>query len=374
MVVRKCLVAALGLTLLSAGCTSLPRAPLTSQHANVIPDIPKARLTAPESQRLFQGRTSRTPLTILALSGGGADGAYGAGFLAGWTETGQRPDFDVVTGSSVGALIAPFAFLGPRYDFKLRQAMTTGLADDLLQIAGVDAIIGASVYESGPLRDLIARYADDALIDAVAARHHEGKRLIIATTNVDTQSTTLWNMGEIAASNSLQRRDLFRNVLAASAAIPGIFPPVLIEVRSGGQAFVEMHVDGGVSSNVTPVPEVLLTSSSRTVKARLFVIINGKLSNDPAYTMDHTLPIVVRSFQTAVKANTRNTMIATYGFCQRNGWEFNATAVDASIPTPRGVANFDQKYMEGLYAFGRAKGASGTGFEQSLENRQMFGF
>lgn len=365
---------ALTLTLLLGGCASLPRAPLASANATVIRNISKARLTAQESQRLFQGRDSRVPLTILALSGGGADGSYGVGFLAGWTKTGQRPDFDVVTGSSVGALIAPFAFLGSRYDPVLRKALTAGLADDLLQWAGVDAIIGSSVYESGPLRELIARYVDDALIDAVAARHREGTRLIIATTNVDTQSTTLWNMGEIAASNSPQRQDLFRSLLAASAAIPGIFPPVFIEVSSGDQAYVEMHVDGGVSSNVTPVPETLLMSSTRIAKSRLFVIINGKLSNDPAYTADYTLPIVVRSFQTAVKANTRSTMVSTFAFCQRNGWECNATAIDAHLPTPPGVATFDQKYMEALYEFGMLKASSGRGFERSLQSRHAFGF
>lgn len=369
----KIAIVSLVTALFAAGCTSMPRAPLNSPQASVIQDIPGARVTPLESQRLFQG-SGRRPLQILALSGGGADGAYGAGFLAGWAQTGQRPEFDIVTGSSVGALIAPFAFLGPEYDPALKQAMTAGLADDLLQWAGADAIIGASVYESAPLRDLIARYADDALIEAVAVRHRAGKRLFVATTNVDTQSTTLWNMGEIAASNSQQRHDLFRRILAASAAIPGIFPPVLIEVRTGGKDYVEMHVDGGVSSNVTPVPEVLLTSSRKIPKSRLFVIINGKLGGDPAYTTDHTLPIVIRSFQTAVKANTRNTMIATYGFCQRNGWECSATAVDPSISSPRGVANFDQKYMEALYKFGSEKGASGSWFNLSLHKDGMIGF
>lgn len=366
-------IASLAMAMFVTGCTSLPRAPLNPSQASMIADIPGARLTIADSLRLFQ-RGGQRPLNILALSGGGADGAFGAGFLAGWTRTGQRPDFDIVTGSSVGALIAPFAFLGAQYDPVLKEAMTAGLADDLLQWAGADAIIGASVYESKPVRDLIARYADDGLIDAVAARHRTGKRLIVATTNVDTQSTTLWNLGEIAASGSPQRRDLFRKVLAASAAIPGIFPPVLIEVRSAGRDYVEMHVDGGVSSNVTPVPDVLLTSPRKSPRSRLFVIINGKLGGDPAYTADHTLPIVIRSFQTAVKASTRNTMIATYGFCQRNGWECNATAVDASIPAARGVANFDQVYMEALYAFGEAKGASGSGFDHSFQQQGLPGF
>jgi len=361
---RSLLLVTVASSVLLTGCASLPRAPISSQNQTVIPNIPKARLTTQEITRLFQA--SRKPLAILALSGGGADGSYGAGFLAGWSQTGKRPDFDVVTGSSVGALIAPFAFLGAQHDATLKTMFTTGMANDLLQIAGADAIIGSSVYESGPLRELILRFADDTLIEAVAARHRQGKVLIIATTNIDRQSTTLWNMGEIAASTSPRRQDLFRNVLAASAAIPGIFPPVLIEVESGGQAYSEMHVDGGVSSNVTPVPEAVLVTSDSSARSRLFVIINGKLNADPAYTADYTLPIVVRSFQTAVKANTRNTMIATYAFCRRNNWEFNATSVDPGVPTPPGLVTFDRKYMKTLYEFGLAKAAGGRGFERSL--------
>lgn len=359
--------------ILATGCTSLPRAPVAALGPAVIPDISKARLTSREIDRLFRGERSRAPLTILALSGGGADGSYGAGFLAGWTRSGQRPEFDMVTGSSVGALIAPFAYLGPRYDPILKQMFTTGMTDNLLRIAGLDAIVGSSIYASSPLRDLIARFADESLVDAVAARHREGKLLIIATTDVDRQSTTLWNMGEIAASTSPGRIELFRDVLAASAALPGIFPPVFIKVRNGNDTYAEMHVDGGVTSNVIPVPEALLVSSDLAARSRLFVIINGKLGAAPAHTPDYALPIVVRSFQTAVKANTRSTMIATYDFCRRNGWEFHATAIDARLPTPTAVATFDRKYMQALYEFGEAKGATGRGFERSLENRALFG-
>jgi hypothetical protein len=272
-------------------------------------------------------------------------------------------------------LIAPFAFLGPDYDRDLEAIFTSGVAEDLLHVAVIDAVVGSGIFKSGPMTDLIAKYADNRLIDAVAARHRKGKLLIITTTNLDAQRTTLWNMGEIAASNSPARFELFRSVLAASAAIPGIFSPAFITVQADGNSYVEMHVDGGVTSNILAVPENVLTAHATSLPAssRVFVIVNGKLSPDPALTSDLMLPIVARSFQTSVKANTRNAMIATYDFCRRNNWEFNATAIDAGKITRSGPINFDTDYMKDLYAYGRAKGASGRGFQSNLDGLKGHG-
>jgi len=176
-------------------------------------------------------------------------------------------------------------------------------------------------------------------------------------------------MGEIASSDSPDRYEIFRNVLAASAAIPGIFPPVLINVESGGIMYSEMHVDGGVTANILAVPESVLTAhaTSLAAKSRVFVVVNGKLSPDASYTSDFTLPIVARSFQTSVKANTRNAMIATYDFCKRNNWEFNATAIAPGRRTTSDPTNFDTNYMKDLYAYGRARGGSGHGFQSNLD-------
>jgi len=356
--------------LLLSACASLPRAPLIASARATIPQIPLARISPDEGYRIFAGSRRRAaPLTILALSGGGADGSYGAGFLKGWSDSGLRPEFDIVTGSSVGALIAPFAFLGPGYDGRLEAIFTSGATENLMRIAGINAVVGSGVFKAGPMKDLISKYADDRIIDAVGARYRKGKMLIVATTNLDTQGTTLWNMGEIASSDSPGRYELFRNVLAASAAIPGIFPPALIAVESGGNMYSEMHVDGGVTSNILAVPEGVLTAhaGSLATKSRVFVIVNGKLSPDASYTSDLTLPIVARSFQTSVKANTRNAMIATYDFCKRNNWDFKATAIDAGKLTTSDPTNFDTDYMKELYAYGRAKGGSASGFQSNLE-------
>jgi hypothetical protein len=182
-------------------------------------------------------------------------------------------------------------------------------------------------------------------------------------------------MGEIAASASPGRSELFRSVLAASAAIPGIFPPAFINVQADGNGYVEMHVDGGVTSNILAVPENILTAHAMSLPARsrVFVIVNGKLSPDPALTSDLLLPIVARSFQTSVKANTRNAIIATYDFCRRNNWEFNVTAIDAGKITNGGTINFDTEYMKELYAYGLAKAASGRGFQSNLDGLKGHG-
>jgi hypothetical protein len=167
-------LSAICVTLFLAGCASLPRAPLGSVDRAYVADIPRARITAEDGYRAFaRSKTASRPLTILALSGGGADGSYGAGFLKGWSESGLRPDFDVVTGSSVGSLIAPFAFLGPDYDRDLEAIFTSGVAEDLLHVAVIDAVVGSGIFKSGPMTDLIAKYADTRLVDAVAAPQGE---------------------------------------------------------------------------------------------------------------------------------------------------------------------------------------------------------
>jgi predicted acylesterase/phospholipase RssA len=196
-------VAAICIPLLVVACATIPRLPLGSLERAHVAGIPNARFWGDEATRAPPVRAASShALTILALSGGGAEGAYGAGFLKGWSATGTRPRFDIVTGTSVGSLMAPFAFLGPDYDDVLESFFTEGLAEDLLRLDGVNAIFGAGAFKSEPLKNLITRYATPELLDAIAAEHRRGRMLLIGTTNLDAQRTTIWNMGAIAASNS----------------------------------------------------------------------------------------------------------------------------------------------------------------------------
>ena len=216
-------VAACALAL--ASCATVTRIPYTQheQTAAVIPGIPGARIWAddPAIATVRRSVVSRVPAkqpVVLALSGGGADGAFGAGLLAGWSARGTRPQFTLVTGASAGALIAPFAFLGPAYDETLRSVFATGEMANLLQSEGLAGLFGTGLFKTEPLRDLIARHVDGSMLAAVAREHRAGRRLYVVTTNLDAQRTAIWDMGEIAASGDPGALDLFRNVLTASAS------------------------------------------------------------------------------------------------------------------------------------------------------------
>ena len=359
-------------------CSSLPRVPFTRAQQDVagIPGIADARIWADDPTGLLRttpfsdGQRKPTSIDVLALSGGGAEGAFGAGLLVGWTEAGNRPEFSVVSGTSSGALIAPFAFLGASHDPTLRDLFTSGIAETLLRVDGLNAIFGSGVFKTEPLKLLVAHYIDENLLHLVAAQHRRGRRLFIVTTNIDAQRTAVWNMGAIAASDYSGRLQLFRNILVASASAPGLFAPAYIEVQAGNALFQEMHVDGAVTSNVLAVPEsVLLQKVAFTdiAKPKLYIIVNGKVTPDFAVIGDGTLSIVARSFYSTVKANTRNTLIATYDFARRNGWEFRLAAIQPDYPMTSTTFNFDTDYMRGLFNLGFSRGCTGQQWQSSLK-------
>jgi hypothetical protein len=357
--------------LLGAGCSTIRQPYSQADYAKArIAGMPHVREWADNSrQSLLRLTTSGAPSTVLTLSGGGAEGAYGAGFLAGWSDSGSRPRFDIVTGTSVGALMAPFAFLGADYDPALKDIFTSGRIESLLRLDGINGVIGSGVFKTEPLKQLIEHYADDALLDAIAAQHRKGRLLFVVTANIDAQRAVIWNMTAIAASDHPGRLDLFRRVLIASASIPGIFAPTFIDVETDGKRFSEMHVDGSVISNVPAVPETLLLDKlpvRTTARPRLYIIVNGKLAPDFDVVADGTLSIVARSFFTTVKANTRNTLIATYEFAQRNAWEFRATAIEHEHVIATSSFNFDATYLRDLFAYGYARGRSGRAWQTTL--------
>lgn len=357
-----------------ASCTT-PRVPFTAdqQAGASVPNIPHARTWADRSDGFYASDFRPAPGTdgrmrILALSGGGAEGAFGAGVLAGWTKSGARPKFSVVTGSSIGGLIAPYAFLGPSYDAALEQIFTEGQLQNLLKVDGLNAVFGSAVFKTEPVRDLVNRHVDDLLLEAIAAEHRRGRRLYVTTTNIDAQRTVIWNMGAIAASSSPARLELFRNILIATAAIPGMLSPGYIEVEAAGERFQEMHVDGGVTSNIMGVPEsLLLKNNSQTVGPpfQLFIILNGKIAPDFSVTDRGTLSILSRSYYTTVKANTRNTLIATYAFARRNGWNFRMIAIPPSYKVAITSIDFGTDYMRRLFALGKQLGAQGDQWHSS---------
>lgn len=351
-----------------AGCAGVTRVPFTPQEQAVaaIPGIAGARLWA-DDPTIGTGRRVVSPLalkqpTVLALSGGGAYAAFGAGLLNGWSARGTRPQFTIVTGASSGALIAPFAFLGAGHDETLRSIFASGEMENLLQSDGLMGLFGTGLYKTAPLRDLIARHVDAKLLEAIAQENRAGRRLYVVTTNLDAQRTAIWDMGKIAASDDPGALDLFRNVLTASASIPSVFSPVLIDVEGEGRRFAEMHVDGGVTANVLIVPEAMLLSGTPLfapdARPKVYIVMNGKLAPEFEVVQASTLPIVRRSFATSVRANTRNTLLASYQFSKRRNWEFNLASIDPEYPKSES-AGFDPIYMRQLFEYGYQRGQSG---------------
>src|SRR5258708_4884839 len=229
------------------------------QAVAVIPGVPDARFWA-DSEKDFLKALPATPGPWLALSTGGGDGAFGAGLLNGWSESGKRPAFSVVTGVSTGSLMAPFAFIGSSRDDGLKRAYTEYNAGDIFE----DVKTAESLVDTWPLKRLIAKEVTPELLAQIAEAHRQGRRLFIATTNLDAQRSTIWNMGAIAAKGDEAALKLFRDILAASTAIPGLFPPVLIDVEANGKKTQEMHADGGLSAQAFVAPQSMITSYSKT--------------------------------------------------------------------------------------------------------------
>jgi hypothetical protein len=337
-----------------------PRIPFTAadEAAAAIPGMPDARFWA-DSVADFTAALPPQPGPWLALSSGGADGAFGAGLLNGLSESGKRPDYAVVTGVSTGALMAPFVFAGPRYDDALRAAYTKITAADVFEVGGT----GESFVDSWPLKDLIAKQITPALLADIAAA-----RLFVVTTDLDAQRSVVWNMGAIAAHAADKNGgdaalNLFRSVLLASSAIPGGFPPVLIDVEANGKPFQEMHVDGGVGGQffVAPAAVMAATSDYRLPATALYVVINTGLQPDLQIVPRSTPSILTGTVGAAVKVDTRLMIDRAYLAAKRSGVDFNIASIPAGFNAPsRGP--FDPDYMTALFQLGENLGKSATPF------------
>jgi Patatin-like phospholipase len=288
-----------------AGCGSLPRnaVPAALWEQVEVPGLPEVRaragLPSASMQRdlvasfVQESKADFPPAADgsvryanLALSGGGANGAFGAGLLNGWTSTGTRPVFKTVTGVSTGALMAPFAFLGPDYDDALREFYTTTRTRDIFILGSIlkQLLTGEALADTAPLAALIERHVDAELLRAIAAAHQRGRRLYIGTADLDASRFVVWNMGLIAVSGRPEALELFRKVMLASASIPVAFPPVYFDVEAQGQRYDEMHVDGGVGARVFLNAGVFGPSPFRdrgglgVGREDIFIVHNGQLT------------------------------------------------------------------------------------------------
>jgi hypothetical protein len=314
-----------------------------------------AQVRASRPELLAKGR--RPVVNFLALSGGGSDGAFGAGILGGWTASGKRPEFDVVTGVSTGALTAPFAFLGPRYDAALKDVFTQSDTRDIAIARPVRGLlIGDSLASNAPLAKVVAHYVTDEFLQEVAAEHRKGRRLLIGTTNLDAERPVIWDMGEIASSGRPEALQLFRTVLLASAAIPAVFPPGFVKVAADGNVYEEMHVDGGATREVFLVPTQFMAKS---VDARLginpirraYIIRNGHVAPEFKAVKARTLSIAGRAVSSLIKTQGVGDLYELYVFAKRNGIDYNLAYIPGDF-LDTSTAAFDPVYMTKLYDLG----------------------
>ncbi len=306
--------------------------------------------------------TKMPPVTFLAVSGGGDNGAFGAGLLKGWSQTGTRPEFKLVTGVSTGALIAPFAFLGSTYDDALREVYTTMTPERIFRPRGLTAaLFDDAMADTSPLADIIAKYADQKLFDAIGQAYQRGRLLMIGTTDLDAQRPVIWNIGAIAVSGRPGALDLFRKILRASAAIPGAFQPVMIDVELDGKQYEEMHVDGGAIAQLFLYPPSIDVSQARgTRERRAYIIRNARL--DPDYTVAErrTISIAGRAISTMLAASGYNDVLRTYFVTKRDGVDYNLAYIGSDfVPPAVKTGEFDQVYMQALYEYGLREGRSG---------------
>lgn len=320
-----------------------------------LPHMPRPARTAGQEQAVID---------ILALSGGGTDGAFGAGLLAGWTKRGDRPEFEIVTGVSAGAITAPFAFLGPRYDGELKEIWTRYGTSQLVVAQIVPGLLGGpALTDSSPLKQLMAKYINRRMLREVAAEYAKGRLLLIGTTNLDAQRPVIWNMGEIAASGHPQALDLFRRVVLASASIPGALPPVEIPVSVDGKVYEEMHVDGGTTREVFVSPvEVPFKAFDRLYRTpprrRVYIIKNGKYEPEYKPIRQQALPIAARAIETLIKTQHRNDIYRIYRMSKDADADFNLAFIPQSFEAKRNEV-FDPRYQAALFDEGLELARSG---------------
>ncbi|MBW2158294.1 MAG: patatin-like phospholipase family protein [Deltaproteobacteria bacterium] len=360
--------------LLLSGCaTSYKRNPLPEAYGDIaqIPYIPYARFWGDKVPRWLQEKiddlkeeirqneseTEDISNDYLAISGGGANGAFGAGLLLGWTRAGNRPEFRSVSGISTGAIIAPFAFLGPRYDAQLKKLYTTVSTKDILEKRSLFSILTAdSASDTTPLRKMLEDIIDVKVLEDIVVEHDKGRRLLIGTTNLDANRPVIWNIGIIAKSGAPNALELVRDILLASASIPGMFPPVYIEVEANGRRYDEIHVDGGTSSQVFLYPASLdmrwlMRQVGLKGESRIFVIRNSRIEPIWETTKPKIFPILNRSISSLIRTQGIGDLYRIYLSAQRDGMDYNVAFIPSDF-NEKPKEEFDPEYMGKLFDLG----------------------
>lgn len=309
------------------------------------------------------------PAVFLAVSGGGDNGAFGAGLLNGWTVAGNRPTFKLVTGISTGALIAPFAFLGPAYDTQLKEFYTAVSPKDILEPRSLlSALTSDAMADNRPLWKLVEKHVNRELLEAIAAEYAKGRLLLISTTDLDARQGVIWNMTSLAASRHPKALELFRSIMIASAAIPGAFPPVLIDVEADGKPYQEMHVDGGAMAQVFVYPPALNVAKIARAQGivrerRLYIIRNSRLDPEWAQVERKTMTIAGRAISSLIQTQGVGDLFKIYLIAQRDEVDYNLAYIPPTFKVPH-KEDFDTEYMRALFKLGYDMAAKGYPWEK----------
>jgi len=311
------------------------------------------------------------PANFLAISGGSDDGAFAAGLLVGWSATGHRPEFKVVTGISAGALIAPFAFLGSQYDEVLHSVATSIGPDDIFHRRNViSALLSDAFADDSRLAAIIAKYITPDLLGAVAREYAKGRILLISTTDLDAGQPVIWDMGKIASSQDPGALDLFRKVVLASASVPGLFPPVMINVTLGNERFQEMHVDGGVVAEVFLFPTGFVTNLTQDGKVNererhVYVIRNGRVQPEWRSVSRRTSNVARMALLTLIETQGINDIYGIETTAQREHEGFSVAYIDDGFTFPHKTL-FDTAYLNHLYSYSYARASKEAIWKASL--------
>jgi hypothetical protein len=377
-------IAAVALLMLLTACASsrLDAVPEQATTRARVTDIPNARYyfdsagvaalnreayAALARERAANSRRGANPLAktshFLALSGGGEDGAFGAGLLAGWTEHGTRPEFKLVTGVSAGALIAPFVFLGPEYDQTLRRIFSDTVQTGIYQHRSIlAALVGDALLDSRPLFEMILTYLDGDVVSRIAQEYEEGRLLFVATTNLDAGRPVIWNIGAIAASRHPDARQMIAKILLASASVPAYFPPVFFDAEFDGRKYQEMHVDGGTIANAFLYPPTL---SVQIVDRRrvAYLVRNGTLDVPWENVKRDTFSIAGRAVSALSASNTVNDIYQIYETTKRDRMEFNLAYIERDFQ-PKSKGQSGPEYVRALFDYGFQKGRQGYAWKK----------
>ena len=329
--------------------------PRDAERVQVFIDDYLKSLELEEAYLAKQGHTgSLPPIAMLAISGGGDNGAFAAGFLNGWTKEGTRPQFKLVTGVSTGALVAPFAFLGPAYDKKLKEFYTSISLKDIAKKRSILSVMtNDAMADNTPLKNLVKKIVDQDMLDAIATEYAKGRMLLVGTVDLDARRPVIWNITKIAASHRPGSLELARSLLIASSAIPATFPPVMINVEVGNKKYQEMHVDGNTAAQVFVYPAaVRLKDVAETVgvhrERKLYILRNARLDPEWAQVERRTLPIAAQAISTLIQYQGIGDLYRIYTVTRRDDIDFNLAYIPPTFKTPH-KTEFDTVYMRALY-------------------------